>query len=468
MNKKCQVFTPPKYVKRLLDNIGYRKNLYGMKVAENSCGDGNVLVEIVERYILDAIREKIPLNTIRQGLETDIYGAEIDEIHFIKCIDRLDEIALKYSISNIKWNIFYGDFLKQNITEKFDFVIGNPPYISYLEMDMNLREYLRENFTVCKKGKFDICYAFIEAGIKSLNPTGKLAYLIPGNIFKNQFANELREFMLPHLKNICDYTSSKLFKDKLTSSAIIICEKNNICQKLMYHDVINKKSFNINKNSLNDKWQFKQIQPTYLGKTRFGDLFNVSSTVATLYNKAFIVGEFSLNNNTLCVEDYQLELKGLKKAVSPRSLNYKKEEYVIFPYYYESGKLCRYSEMEFEKNFPEIKRYLMQYYDKLKERDNDKGISWFEYGRSQALAHLNQKKLLVSTLITNGLKVYLLDKDTIPTSGLYIVPKKQAKLSEAKKILESQHFFEYVKSIGVISNGNSFRISPKDIMNYQF
>lgn len=41
MYKKCQVFTPQDYVERLLDSVNYRQCLYGKRLLENSCGDGN-------------------------------------------------------------------------------------------------------------------------------------------------------------------------------------------------------------------------------------------------------------------------------------------------------------------------------------------------------------------------------------------------------------------------------------------
>lgn len=63
MNKKCQVFTPENYVRELLDSVGYTHNLYGKKILENSCGDGNILVAVVQRYI-DDCKEN--------GLSTDI------------------------------------------------------------------------------------------------------------------------------------------------------------------------------------------------------------------------------------------------------------------------------------------------------------------------------------------------------------------------------------------------------------
>ena len=44
MNKKCQIFTPDGYVKKLLDCVQYCENIYDKNILENSCGDGNILV----------------------------------------------------------------------------------------------------------------------------------------------------------------------------------------------------------------------------------------------------------------------------------------------------------------------------------------------------------------------------------------------------------------------------------------
>lgn len=68
MNKKCQVFTPNGYVKKLLDCIDYNKNIYDKNILENSCGDGNILVVIVERYINDARAHGLSNKEISNGL----------------------------------------------------------------------------------------------------------------------------------------------------------------------------------------------------------------------------------------------------------------------------------------------------------------------------------------------------------------------------------------------------------------
>lgn len=473
VNTKCQVFTPQKTVKQLLDFVGYKKDLYGKKVAENSCGDGNVLVEIVERYITDCIKNNLSENKIKFGLENDIWGAEIDKKHIKNCKIKLDMIANQFGIIDVNWNIFEGDFLKANIINSFDFVIGNPPYITYKELKIEEREFIKFTFETCKSGKFDYCYAFIEASMKSLKSSGKLGYLIPSNIFKNQFALKLRSFILPNLTDIYDFTNQKLFTGKLTSSAIIVCDRSKNRSSFKYHNLIRKELFSIDKKRLTEKWIFEQKKSSisFDGNLRFGDYFHAASSIATLLNEVYILSDFKDCGDYIQVKDQLIEKSLVREATSPRAINYNKKELVVFPYYYNSNGLQRYSSSEFEKNFPYGVKYLQQFKDKLNKRNSDCGISWYEYGRSQALSHLNQEKILISTLITGNVKVSLLGKYVIPTSGIYIIPKNGQQLyslEDVITILESNCFLKYVKSIGVISNGNSFRISSKDINNFMF
>lgn len=67
MNKKCQIFTPDGYVKKLLDCIQYCENIYDKNILENSCGDGNILAVIAERYIDDAKAHGLSNQQIKKG-----------------------------------------------------------------------------------------------------------------------------------------------------------------------------------------------------------------------------------------------------------------------------------------------------------------------------------------------------------------------------------------------------------------
>ena len=106
MNKKCQVFTPENYVRELLDSVGYTHNLYGKKILENSCGDGNILVVVVQRYIDDCRANGLSRTRIKNGLEKDIYGFEIDGKQHKKCIRNLDEVLERNNIKKVNLKIY--------------------------------------------------------------------------------------------------------------------------------------------------------------------------------------------------------------------------------------------------------------------------------------------------------------------------------------------------------------------------
>lgn len=465
--ENCKVFTSVDIVKMMLNILGYTENLHGQKILENSCGNGSFLVEIVRRYIEDSKKRGYNKIQIKYGLEQDIYGFEIDEMNAQECISNLDMIAKEYALPKIKWNIIKEDVLKARFADDFRFIIGNPPYISYSALNAENREYIRKNYETCSEGKPDYYYAFIESALNHLGDNGKLVYLVPSNFFVTRFASKLRNYILPSLADVFDYTNKKLFSSALTSSAIIVCGKNAIVDSVNYHDIVKATSIIVTKENLARKWVFRSPSRTINNdseRTRFGDVFSASSSIATLYNKAFVLNQD--NPDVLALNEEEI----LRPAVSPKSLANRKTEYIIFPYFYDNnGVLNRYSDEVFLKIFPKTAKYLKQYKEELNKRDSDKSTRWFEYGRSQAIAHLNQKKLLLSTLITNKVKIYELDELTVPYCGIYVIQKNSDRsLAEAKKILESQDFYDYIKLVGIQANGTSIRISIKDINDYWF
>lgn len=475
----CQVFTPTENVKQLLDWCGYTDNLYGKKIIENSCGDGSILKEVVKRYIEDCFKNGISKSKIEMGLSNDIYAIEYDEPQYKRCIKNLDIIVKEYKLDKIKWkNIKNEDALLKLYEDKFDYVVGNPPYIKYKSLSLKDREYIRNNFETCKKGKFDYCYAFIESSIKSLKNNGKMAYLIPSSIFKNVFANILRDFIKPHITKIYDYTTTKLFDkttndkgtDRLVSSVIMIIQKNSNNKKLEYIDINKKETISIEKEKLEDKWVFKNRSKGENKKNRFGDYFYASNTIATLYNNAYVIKEYTQDDKYVYPKSGgMIEKEILKDTISPKTFNKKIKEKIIFPYYYNrNNELIRYNIEEFERRFPNTCEYLRKFKDKLEKRKSDKNARWFEYGRSQALKNNNNQKLLLSTVITDEVKTKILPKNNIPYSGIYIIQKKDRTLEEAEKILKSKEFFDYIEGKGINASGNSLRITSKDINEFRF
>lgn len=469
MNIKCQVFTPTNYVEKLLDSVGYNTNLLGKKILDNSCGDGNILVKVVRRYVADCKRKGLSRTQIKNGLTKDVIGVEIDKKYYCKCIKKLNAVLDKEGIPHISWQIYNEDFLRKDDLTRYDFIVGNPPYITYSEMDKNDQIYLNENFASCEKGKFDYCYAFIEKSLSLLSQKGKMAYLIPSSIFKTVFGLNLREIMLPYISEIQDYTQEKVFDSALVKSAIIILEANNHKQNFFYKDCSLRVTIDISKVSLEGKWIFNYIKQ---GERRFGDYFKVSHAVATLMNEAFVLKKYKRDKkgNYLCGE-YTIEHDIVRETAAPKTLRLGGDEKIIFPYAYNKNGLVRYEEYDIKKQFPGAYNYLEMFKGKLLKRDSDKSAKWYEYGRSQALSSLNCEKCLISTVISSQFMIYRLNRECIPYAGMYIIPKAdnaEYTLEDAIRILQSERFKKYVDGIGIHINGNSLRITSKDIENYMF
>lgn len=461
MNYNCQIFTPAYIAEEMVNLINYKENILRKYVLDNSCGDGNLLEIVERRYIEQALKYNKSKKEISKELSIYICGVEIDAKCVDECKKRLTNVAKEYGINNSNWNIQCADGLKYVFDVKFDYIVGNPPYIAYAMLSDEQRKYVKYNFWSCARGKFDYSYAFVEKCLSLLNKNGKMVFLTPSNMYKTEFGKDLRKIMLPYITQIVDYSFEKIFKKKvLTSPAITVFDKN-AKEYFIYKLKLKSKETEklINKNELKDKWYFFRNESK--GKKRFGDYFKVSNSIATLCNKIYVI-------NQSIMDKYTIEKEAVKKAFSPKSIKYNKNEYIIFPYFYKNQSIYKYSESEYKKLFPNTYQYLLLHKDELKNTNKDKSARWFEYGRSQALAHLNRPKLLISTITTNEINVYNLDVKDIPYSGLYIFPIKELTLEDAKYILEKKSTMNYLRTSGIILSGNSFRISTKDIENLKF
>lgn len=456
--KKYQVFTPKETVKRMLDEIGYKGNgIINKSIADISCGDGAFLTEALSRYILACQESNKTPEEIRQLVKDHIVGYEIEEGFYQECITRFNDkmnSEFKTDIIDTFPNIKNTDGLNANETN-FDFVVGNPPYVSYKEMTKEQRDYLSENFFSCKKSKFDYSYAFVEKSIDLLKESGVAVMITPINMYRIKSGELMRSFLKHKLFKIIDVTEEKIFPGVLTNPVISVFKKDDNKLLLEYEKKTKTSSLSID-SFFKGTSLANNEKP---GRNRFGDHYTIHNGVATLLNKAFIVSN-----------DTNIEKSVLMNACSPKNFRYSIYDKIVFPYSFNNGKLVRYDEKVFKESFPNAYKHLSSFKDDLAKRDVDKNCKWFEYGRSQALAYMNKKKLLISSIVTNEVLVFELSENDVPFAGFFITSIDPIKypLEEAKALLNSKKMYNYLKYNGIKMNGNSFRFSCEILKEFRY
>ena len=470
INEKCQVPTPREVVQQMLDQIDYKSDLYGKRILESSCGEGAFLEEILRRYIVDCKIQGKSNTEICLGIQRDIHGFEKDRRLYQNCIKNLEVIANEFGLSNIHWNIKRRNALPRIKRGKYQFVVGNPPYLSYPDQDLSTRTYLRNHFQSCAQGKPDLYYAFIEASLTALAPDGRFAYLFPGNFMKNLYAEDLRQLLRPFLYKILNYSHSPLFYGYMTSSVILLGNYNCQSNLIEYDDLHYKYHIQALKSNMNGKWKFAEQVAVCNDMVEFSELFCARAPVATQLNKAYILnGQSELKEGYLVFDNESIEVEVVRNAAAPSGLQRNQQEKIIFPYSYDAkGNLLHYDETIFEEKFPGATAHLKRFFSELQSRKKDKRALWFEYGRSQLLMHLQQEKLVLSTLITHHPNIYWLDAATVPYAGICVTAKQHDTINQAERVLESAEFMDYVRTIGVCTSSITFRISPRDINSFRF
>jgi adenine-specific DNA-methyltransferase len=82
------------------------------------------------------------------------------------------------------------DFLAP-LAGKFDYIIGNPPYVSILKLSEPERAVFRRDFLTAK-GRFDLYLLFFERALSCLKPDGRLVFITPEKFLYVETARPLR------------------------------------------------------------------------------------------------------------------------------------------------------------------------------------------------------------------------------------------------------------------------------------
>ncbi|MFX1496691.1 MAG: Eco57I restriction-modification methylase domain-containing protein [Promethearchaeota archaeon] len=287
-----QFYTPLDIVKYILDAIGYtcKNELNDKKIVDLSCGCGSFLIIVSKRIVKFNLKKfrlgsssNLSYDQVRMILEIiqmNLYGLDTNPLACILCciniylsLYDLIKIAIQnnpnYEIPRFK--IYNINALEFTSFSKFDFVVGNPPYIFLRDINPTNRQLIEKGNFETIKGQYDYYQIFIELGIRVLKNSGYLGYIIPDSLLVLSNRKEIRKFMYLKTKIRELYYVGRSFNDLVVSNVIIILEKESNEKKRL-------ENFIILKNELERNPLKKTIKQMVLKKWDYNFLLNLNET----------------------------------------------------------------------------------------------------------------------------------------------------------------------------------------------
>ncbi len=106
--------------------------------------------------------------------------------------------------------------------ERYDFVIGNPPYFQ-LKLGRAEKAFYQEVIS----GRPNIFALFFKVGIEALKPGGEMAYIVPPSMNAGAYFKNLRRFITQdnHVRHLKIFQKTDFFYDAQTPIQIIVVKK---------------------------------------------------------------------------------------------------------------------------------------------------------------------------------------------------------------------------------------------------
>ncbi len=363
--KLGEFYTPSPVVKYILDAVDYNylKNIETKKIIDISCGSGSFIVQItrilIKRYLKIYKKENISELTCNEAtniifaIKKNIFGMDINRTACILCqiniqftLFELLNLVLSFEPDyRLPWfNIKNDNALAINYREKYDYVVGNPPYLFIRDISYDQKQIIEGMNFKTNNGQFDYYQLFIELGIDILVPNGMFGYIVPDSILVLSNRSLIRKHIYDNTKIKEIYHTGPRFDEPVVSNIIIILEKENNIQERKNNQIKLKLTTQheetISQYTI-EKWDYKFLID--LKEIDFAILEHLNTNFPKLldltkkYNIKFILGrgvELTKTGNVIycetCNKYLPVPQNRLKCRMCSSDLNEKNIESIIY------------------------------------------------------------------------------------------------------------------------------------------
>jgi Eco57I restriction-modification methylase/TaqI-like C-terminal specificity domain len=216
------VYTKPVVVGFILDLVGYQTSapLHRQNILEPACGHGEFLVAIIDRLLASfrchggTMSAALELSDCIRAIEADPATAEAACQRVIEHLQTSGVSPVLARQLAERWIVGDDFLLTDALTVRFDYVVGNPPYVRLEQIPAGRLARYRQNYATFAN-RADLYVPFFERGLSLLGPHGRLCYICSDRWMKCAYGKSLRALVSRdfHLHAYVDMVGTDAFQD---------------------------------------------------------------------------------------------------------------------------------------------------------------------------------------------------------------------------------------------------------------
>ena len=331
---------------------------------------------------------------------------------------------------------FFDSSYMLGVTDGFDIVIGNPPYVSVWNIDKKYKSQYEKTY-VTAKGHYDIYVLFYEMAISNLHDKGVLSFITSNKWMAQSYGKELRKLFLKNtMLYLVDFSAHQVFESATVDTQISIIKK---------HPSSDDYNLNVYSHSGDKKPILNALPYVEINTSIFAIDEELNFKISLKDESIKLIQK--IKNKSLLFSHVAYISKGAE--LHSTLLKIKKEEY-IFEEYKEGRK--KYVEGKFFKRFQLKKIKYLKY-----TPDKHKAPVFPEL--------FEAKKIIVKNVVGRAGIQAIIDNDhlynndalinVVPYHELADLPYRQVKSSINAQLIANSHLFSLEFMLGILNSSLS-------------
>jgi adenine-specific DNA-methyltransferase len=325
------------------------------------------------------------------------------------------------------------DFLQPS-GDRYDFIIGNPPYVPITGLSPEERERYKQHYYTAR-GRFDLYLLFFEQALRLLQSNGRLVFVTPEKFLYVQTADALRRQLASFAVEEIELIDESVFGELVTYPAITTVDGvRGVNETRVTLRGAEAKSLTLNPSGVSWLPQIRGDNVTHFGPTLSDACLRISCGVATGADGVYVVDSAHL---PVSLRGYALPTISGRQLTRDRI---RTKQSMLMPYTL-TGKLLPESELG------ALGDYLREptRRERLMRRTCVARKPWYAFHENPPLSDILQPKILCKDIGERPWFVIDEDGDVVPRHSVYyLIPGEPGHIQDLCAYLNSTKASEWL------------------------